>query len=126
MNNQNARVCTILGLTSLAILAACSSVTQANKDSVARAETAVAQTQQAIGNSESGAMQLQSARNSHDQAKQAIKEGEGERAARLAQEATLNAELATAKSRTASAQKAANEVEASIQTLRQEAERPVR
>src|SRR5262245_59823644 len=126
MNDHNVRVCTILGLASLAILAGCSSVSQATKDSVARAETAVTQTQQTIGNSESGAMQLQTARNNLDQAKQAIKDGDDALAASLAQQATLNAELATAKTRTATAQKLANEVQASIQTLRQEAERPVR
>jgi hypothetical protein len=82
------------------------------------------QAQQTLGNSESGAMELQTARNTLDEAKAAVKDGDDEKAVRLAQEATLTAELATSKSRTARVQKVANEVRATIQTLRQEAERP--
>lgn len=123
MNQLYARAGTIFGLTALALLAGCSA-SQATKDTVARSETAVMQAQQALGNSESGAMELQAARNTLDQAKAAVKDGDDERAVRLAQEATLSAELATSKSRTASVQKVADEVRATIQTLRQEAERP--
>lgn len=126
MDKLTARVCTILGSTALAVLAGCSTVSQATKDTVARSETTVNQAQQVVGNSESGAMELQAARNKVDEAKQAIKDGKEDRAIRLAHEATLTADLATAKSRTASVRKVADEVQASIQTLRQEAERPVR
>jgi hypothetical protein len=45
------------------------------------------------------------------------------RAQRLAVQAELQAQLATAKAQNAAARKAADEVLASIQTLRQEAER---
>ena len=126
MDKLNARVCTIFGLTALAILAGCSSVSQATRDSVARSETAVNQAQQTLGNSESGAMELQAARNRLQQAQQAVKDGKDQPAARLADEATLTAQLATAKSRTASVQRAADDVRASIETLRKEAERPTR
>jgi hypothetical protein len=126
MDKLNARMCTLVGLSALAVLTGCSSVSQATKDSVARSDTAVNQAQQAIGNSESGAMELQAARNSVEQANEAIKKGDEKPALRLAQQATLHAELATAQSRTATVRKVADEVQASIQTLRQEAERPVR
>lgn len=126
MNKHSARVCTIIGLIPLAILAGCSTVSQTTKDSVARAESVVAQVQQTIGNSENGAIELQTAKNNLDAARQAVKDGEENRALWMAHEATLNADLATAKARTAGVRKVADEVQASIQTLRQEAARPLR
>src|SRR5262245_38796813 len=99
MNNVNARVCAIFVLTAATALSACS-VSQATKDAVARSETAVGQAQQTLGNSEAGALELQTARTQVEQAKQAVKGGDDDQAKWLAHEATLNAELATAKSRT--------------------------
>lgn len=128
MDKLTARVCTTFWATALAVQAGCG-VTQETKDAVARSETAVAQTQQALGNAESGAMELQSARSRLDEAKKAVKDGDDDKAVRLAQEATLTAQLATAKNRSAAVRKVADETRAGIQTLRQEAERasePVR
>lgn len=123
MDKLNPRLCAIFGLIAFTVLAGCTA-SQATKENVARSETAVTQAQQALGNSEHGALELQNARNDLDQAKQAVKDGDDQRAQQFAHEATLNAELATAKSRTATARKLADDVQASIQTLRQEAERP--
>jgi hypothetical protein len=82
------------------------------------------QAQQTLGNAESSALELQNARNILDQAKQAVKDGDDERAVQLAHEATLHADLATAKSQSTTARKLADDVRASIETLRREAERP--
>lgn len=107
----------------LALLAGCGGVSELTKERVARSETAVAQAQQTIGNSESGALELQQARNHLDQARQAVKDNEDEAAQRHASLAQLDAELAVSKSQSASARKAADELQASIRTLKQEAER---
>lgn len=123
MDKLTARVCTAFWVTALALQTACG-VSQATKDTVARSENAVMQTQQTLGNSESGALELQKARNYLEQAKKAVKDGDEERAVQLAHEATLHADLATAKSQSATARKLADEVRASIETLRRETERP--
>lgn len=107
----------------LAVLAGCGGVTELTKERVARSETVVSQAQQTIGNSESGAIELQQARNHLEQAQQAVKRNEDEAAQRHAGLAQLDAELAISKSQSASARKAADELQASIRTLRQEAER---
>jgi hypothetical protein len=104
-------------------LAGCSSVTDMTKQMVTRSETAVAQAQQTIGNSESGALELQRARDQLAQAKEALAKGDGQRAERGAQQAQLDAELAVVKAQSATARKAADELLASIKMLRQESER---
>lgn len=91
---------------------------------MARSETSVQQAQQTIGNSEQGALELQHAKENLDAARKAIKDGNEQMADRHAQLAQLDAELAVSKSQSAAARKAADELLASIKTLRQEAERP--
>jgi chromosome segregation ATPase len=83
----------------------------------------VQQAQQTIGNSEQGAIELQRAKDSLDHARQAMKDGKEQPAERYAQLAQLDAELAVAKSQSATARKAADELLASIKQLRQEAQR---
>jgi hypothetical protein len=111
----------------LAVVAAgCSSgVSELTKDRVSRSEVAVQQAQQAIGNSESGAVELQHARDDLGRAKEAVAAKKDEPAQRYAQQAQLDADLAIAKSQSASARKAADELSASIQTLKQESARGV-
>jgi hypothetical protein len=109
--------------TSLALLTACGGVSDMTKQQVARSETAVNQAQAAIGNSEAGAMELQQAKDLFGQAQQELAKKNETRAQRLAVQAELQAQLATAKSKSASARKAADDLLASIQTLRQESER---
>ena len=106
----------------IALLAGCG-VSKVTEDTVASAETAVMQAQQTIGNSESGAIELQRARENLAGAKKAIEDRKEEPAVRLAQEATLDARLATAKAQSSVARKAADEMRASTQTLREESQR---
>jgi chromosome segregation ATPase len=105
------------------LLAGCGGVSDLTKERVARSETSVQQAQQTVGNSEQGAVELQRAKENLDDARRALKDGKEQQAERHAQMAQLDAELAVSKSQSASARKAANEVLASIKTLRQEAER---
>jgi chromosome segregation ATPase len=111
----------------LAVVAAgCSSgVSELTKDRVSRSEVAVQQAQQAIGNSEVGAVELQAARDDLDRAHQALAAKKDEPAQRYAQRAQLDSDLAIAKSQSAAARKAADELSASIQTLKQETQRGV-
>jgi chromosome segregation ATPase len=113
----------IMGAAALS-LAGCSGVSDLTKEHVARSETAVNQAQQTLGNSEAGALELQRAKQNLDQARAALNKNDAKNADAFAQQAQLDAELAIAKSQTAAARKAADEVMASIQTLRQEAQRP--
>lgn len=106
------------------LLAGCGGVSDLTKERVARSEQSVQQAQQTIGNSEQGAIELQRAKDSLDHARQAMKDGKEQPAERYAQLAQLDAELAIAKSQSAAARKAADELLASIKQLRQEAQRP--
>jgi hypothetical protein len=110
-------------LVAAGLLAGCGGISDLTKERVARSETSVQQAQQTVGNSEQGALELQRAKENLDAARQAMKDGKEQPADRYAQLAQLDAELAVSKSQTASARKAADEVLASIKTLRQEAER---
>jgi septal ring factor EnvC (AmiA/AmiB activator) len=113
----------LLAVAAAAMLAGCGSVSQVTKERVARSESSLQQAQQAVGRSEAGAVELQRARDNLEQAKAALDKKEGEKAERYAQLAQLDADLAMAKSQSAAARKAADELMASIQTLRQEAAR---
>ena len=101
----------------------CGGVSDLTKDRVARSETAVRQAQQNVGNAEQGALELQRARDHLGQAQRALNDEKEEPALRHAQQAELYAELAVARTQSASARRAAEELQASIRTLRQEAER---
>lgn len=114
--------CFCVGAATLAILGGCG-VSQVTKDTVARADQRVQQAQQALGSSEGGAVELQRARDHLEQAKKAVKDGDETPAQRHAKQAELDVELAVAKAQQASARKAASELQASIQQLKQEAER---
>ena len=105
------------------LLAGCGGVSEMTKERVARSETALRQAQQTVGNSEAGAIELQRARDELAKAREALDDEKEQPAMRHAQQAELQAELAVAKSQSASARKAAEELQASIRTLRQEAER---
>jgi hypothetical protein len=112
-----------LSAAALAVLSGCSDVSDLTRERVARGETSVQQAQQTIGNSEAGAVDLQRAKDELGQARQALNDKKGKMAERHAQQAQLDAELAIAKSQTASQRKAADELLASIKTLREEAAR---
>lgn len=106
-------------------VAACGGVSELTKESVNHAETAVLQAQQAIGGSEQGALELQRARDNLVSAKNAVADGSDTMAAHHAKQAQLDAELAVARAQSAGARKAADEVRASNETLKQEAQRRV-
>ncbi len=112
-----------LGVSLLSVLSACSSVSDLSKERVAQSDTSVQQAQQTLGKSEYGAVDLQQAREKLEAAKNALAKNHGPEAERLAAQARLHAELAIAKSQSADARKSANEVLASLETLRQETER---
>lgn len=108
-----------------AIFAACGGVTEMTKTNVANSETAVLQAQQTVGNGENGALELQRAKDNLTAAKNAVSEGNEKAATHSADQARLDAELAVAKSQSAAARKAADELTASIQTIRDETQRAV-
>jgi len=123
MNSSITRVAGALVLAA-GLFAGCGGISDLTKERVARSETSVQQAQQTVGNSEQGALELQRAKENLDGARKAMKDGKEPMADRYAQLAQLDAELAVSKSQSASARKAADELLASIKTLRQEAERP--
>lgn len=112
-----------VSVATLVMLGACSA-SKATKEAVARADSRFQQAQQSLGNSEGGAVELQRAKNHLEQAQKAVKDGDDTPAQRHAQQAELDVELAVAKAQNASARKAADELQASIQQLRQETQRP--
>jgi hypothetical protein len=122
MNSWMTRAVCPLAL-AVGLLAGCGGVSEVTKERVARSETAVQQAQQTVGNSEQGAIELQRAKESLEAARRALNDSNEQQAERYAQLAQLDAELAVSKSQSASARKAANELLASIKTLREEAER---
>jgi hypothetical protein len=105
------------------VLAACGGVSDLTRERVGRSETSVQQAQQTIGSQEVGQVELQRAKENLDEAQRRLKDGDEKQAERYAQLAQLDAEVAIAKSQSARDRKAAEELRASIQTLRQEAER---
>lgn len=111
----------ILG--ALVLLAGCGGVSELTKDRVARSETAVKQAQQNLGNSEAGAVDMQRARDHLEQAQRALEDENEDAALRHARLAELDAELAVSRSQSSSARRAADELQASIRTLREEASR---
>ena len=116
-------VAVVLGVSILGALSACSSVSDLAKERVAQSETSVEQATQTVGKSENGAVELQQARDKLNAAKSALAKGQGQEAERSAAQAHLYAELAVAKAQSADARKSANEVLASLETLRKETER---
>jgi len=113
----------IAGVLAAGVLAGCSSVSDVTRERVARSETSFQQAQQAVGRSEAGALELQRAKDNLEQAKAALDKKESTKAERYAQLAQLDSELAMSKSQSAAARKAADELTASIQQLRQEISR---
>ncbi|MDY0068227.1 MAG: DUF4398 domain-containing protein [Steroidobacteraceae bacterium] len=110
----------VLGI-AVAALTACGGVTELTEERVASSGSAVRQAEQTVGNSESGALELQRAKDHLQQAHRAVEDNEDQEAQRQAHQATLMAELAVSKSQSAEARRAADELLASIETLRREA-----
>ena len=119
------RKCTALGIgvSLLAALGACTNTSALTQERVAKSDASFQQAQQAVGQSEAGAIELQQAKDKLSEAKAALASKQQQQAERSAAQAHLYAELAIAKSQSASARKAADEVLASVEILRSEAER---
>lgn len=116
-------VALLVGMSILATLGGCSNVSALTKERVAQSDASFEQAQQSVGRSEAGAVELQQARDKLSEAKTALAKDRQQEAERSAAQAHLYAELAMAKSQSANARKAADEVLASLETLRSEAER---
>jgi len=106
-------------------LAGCSGVSDLTKQRVSQSSIAIQQTEQTLGGSEDGAVELQRAKENQDAAQKAVTRDDEKNAQRSAALAALHAELAVAQSQSAEAKRAAAAVLASTQTLRQESERNV-
>jgi len=119
-----ARLSTIAALTlSTSVLAACSGVSDLTKERVANSAVAVQQTEQSLGRSEDGMVELQQAKENLAAAQEAMARTDEKSAQRFASKAQLHADLAIAQSQSAAARRAAEEVLASTNALRKEAER---
>jgi len=111
------------GASLLMTLGACTDMSALTRERVAQGDASFQQAQQAVGQSEAGAIELQQARDKLSVAKAALAKDQPQEAERSAAQAHLYAELAMAKSQSARARKAADEVLASVEVLRTEAER---
>ncbi len=107
-------------LTALSV-AGCSTVGPP-KDSVAAADLAVQEANKTKA-PEYSPLELRIARDKLEQAKRAMDKEEYTQARRLAEEALVDAQLATAKANSEEARRAANDLRQSLETLRREAQR---
>jgi hypothetical protein len=123
MNSSTSIARLSAGVVAFALIAGCSSVSEATKQKVARSEVAVKSAQTTVGTSEAGAVDLQNAKNNLEQAHKFLQAKNQKQADRFASRAELDAELAVSKSQSKEARKAADELLASIQTLRSESAR---
>lgn len=107
----------------MSVVGACSDVSAVTKERVARSNVAVQEAQRTIGQAETGAIELQKAKQHLEAANSALAQGQRKVAEERAEQAQLHAELAVAKVQSAEARRAADEVMASTETLRSEIER---
>jgi hypothetical protein len=120
---MNKMMLSIAGAGLACVLAGCGGVSDLTKERVARSTSVVEQSQQTVGNSEAGAIEMQRARELSEAAQNELRKNNADTAERFAAQAQLTAELAVAKAQSAQARRAADELMASIETLRQEAAR---
>jgi hypothetical protein len=106
-------------------LAGCAASPARPEADFSRAQTLIQSAEQQ-GAPEFAAADLERARGKLNQAEIVAEQGNGEQAARLAQEAAVDAELAAARAAAAKARKAADELDQSLETLRSEAQRAPR
>ncbi len=106
------------------MLAACSGGPPPRGE-ISQAQLAVQQAGTQSKASDYAPLQLQKAREKLDKAQQAVDDDEYEMARRYAEEALVDAQLAQAKAEAASTEQAARDMQASIETLRQEVQRGI-
>ncbi|MEO7774450.1 MAG: DUF4398 domain-containing protein [Steroidobacteraceae bacterium] len=107
-----------------AALAGCASNGPRPDEQIARADASVAQAEQAGARQYSG-IDYDKARDKAKEARRLADVGKNDSARMLAEQAELDAEFAAAQARAKTLQKAAAEVAAGTQTLREETTRPV-
>lgn len=112
----------LIAACALGMLAGCAGEAERPTAEVARANTLIEQAEKA-GAQRYAAAELQQARDKLQEVDVAVKNGKEEQALRLAQQASVDAELAAARATSGEAQRAAEEVERSTSTLQQEADR---
>jgi hypothetical protein len=126
--NRSQRVVMLFGLLLIsAVVLGCASngrieTTASYEAELERAQASVTEAEQA-GAAEFGGPQLALAREKLRDAERAAKEGNGERARRLAVEADLDAELAVAIERNRDTQALVTEIRSTLQTLEEELRR---
>jgi hypothetical protein len=113
----------ILAPTVALALAGCASQPERPSAELTRARTVIGQAEKDAKTQQYAAADLQLARDKLNQADMASKDGRNAEAEQLAMQAALDAEYATAKAGNGEAQKAADELDRSIETLRQDAAR---
>ncbi len=117
---KNTEVRFFAALTAIALMAAgCSSTPERPETQLARAETSVEFAEE-NGAREFGSAALDQAREHLRLARQEAQEGEYEDSLRLAEKASVDAELAAAQTQTGKAREALEEIRLSIETLRRE------
>ena len=109
-------------LIAAALLAGCATQPERPTQEMARAQTLIDQAEKA-GAQRYAAVQLEQARAKLDEAQTADRKGRHDEAQQRATEAAADAELAVALADSGEAQRAATEIQQSVQTLRDEAQR---
>ena len=102
----------------LTIAASCAA-TKPPIDELARTQAAISQAEQ-VGARDYAPLEIREAKKKLDEARELVERKEFERAARLANQAEVDAELAEAKTLSGKAQKAVRELRESIKTLKEE------
>jgi uncharacterized protein DUF4398 len=106
-------------------LGACSTPQQPAKE-IGKAELAVRSAQEEPRSSEASGVELRMAQEKLERAKTALHDEEYDKAERLAEEASVDAELGRVKAQSDDAEKSAAELQAAIQSLQGEAQRGAR
>jgi hypothetical protein len=109
-------------LIAAALLAGCATQSERPTQEIARAQTLIDQAEKA-GAQRFAAAQVEQARAKLEQAQEADRKGRHDEAQDRATEAAADAELAMALANSGEAQRAATEVQQSVETLREEAQR---
>lgn len=113
----------ILGAIALAVtLTACAATPEAPTAEMTRARTLIEQAEQQGAQQFAGA-ELERAREKFRRAEADVDEGNTEEAERMAMQSAIDAEYAAVKASSGEAQKAAEELDQSLETLRQESTR---
>lgn len=107
------------GMAIVALTASCASGPERPHQALARAEASIEQAEQS-GAREYGAVELSAAREKLNKARAAANEGEHIVARRYAEQAALDAELAAAMTRSRKAELSVEQLNRSIETLREE------